>query len=136
MDIWIFNSNIPPNIDIIMTLDVTPCRFSFETWTRYVIIKYSYSLTHVYLWLIYHRFLALSGLRCLMMRHRFSSTFSQVWLSCIIESYIWHILSYASWILEWISCHIAYLWVTNPMLSSSMPIIKWALFLSFLILRS
>ena len=79
-------------------------------------------------------YLALSGLRCLMTHHKFSSTFSQVWLSCVIEYYIWNILSYASWILEGISCHITYLWETNPMLSSSMPIIKWALFLSFPVL--
>ena len=88
-------------------------------------------LTHAYLWVIRHRFLALSGLRCLMTRHRFSSTFSQVWLWCIIESYIWHILSYSSWILEGISCHIACLWVTNPMRFPPMSIIKWAFLLSF-----
>ena len=93
-------------------------------------------LTHTYFWVIRHRFLALSGLRCPMMRHRFSSTFSQVWLYGIIESYIWHILSYASWILEGISCHISYIWVTNPMRFPPMSIIKWAFLLSFSILKS
>ena len=92
-------------------------------------------LKHIPIWLICHRFLALSGLRCLMTHHRFSSTFSQVWLSCIIKSYNWHILSYASWILKGISCHIAYLWVKNTMLSSSMSIINCTLFLSFLVLE-
>ena len=127
----IFNSNIPWNIASSWTFGYATSLILLRHLAKARHNQIFLCLTHAYLWIIRHRFLALSGLRCLMTCHRSSSAFSQVWLYGVIESYTWVISSCASWILEGILCHIAYLWVTNPMHFPPMPIIKWAFLLSF-----
>ena len=115
-------------------MGMTPHGFSICTLSRYAIIQYSCSLrTSIFAFIVIDSWLQV-GLRCHMMRHRSSSIFSHVWLPSVIQSYIWNLVSYVSWILKGISCQVTYPRVTHPMLSPCVLIIKWAFFLPFLVL--